>query len=97
MAHQEFVHLPLDAALEVASLLDQLTVSLDRIGSRAAGGMDESRMLRNFVDDADIARRASHLRMALWDACGAVLGEQRIDEVSEAIPVFPQVGGRDYH
>lgn len=88
---------PLRDALAVASFLEQLTVSLDRIGSREGEGMDGARMLSNFVDDARVFHRASELRFVLWDACQQVLDEAELNRLAEAIPVFPEVGGRDYH
>jgi hypothetical protein len=97
MTDQEFVQIPLSGALEIASFLEQLTLSLDRIGSRAGGGLDGPRMLWNFTDDANTFQRASSLRHILWDACATILSEEQIETIAEQIPTFPQVGGRDYH
>lgn len=97
MSDQKYVSVPLSEALELASFLEQLTISLDRIGSREGGGMDGARMLRNFIDDADTFQRANRLRFVVWDASEEILGEDEVHRIAEAVPVFPQVGGRDYH
>ena len=97
MSDQKCVRVPLTDALELASFLEQLTISLDRIGSREGGGMDGARMLRNFIDDSNTFQRASRLRLVVWDASEEILGADEIHRIAEAVPVFPQVGGRDYH
>ncbi len=55
------------------------------------------RMLRNFIDEADTCRKASQLRQVLWDAAREALGSEEIERIAEAVPVFPDVGGCDYH
>lgn len=97
MPDQESVRVSLNDALEVAAFLEQLTISLDRIGSRQGGGMDGPRMLGNFIDDDAIFQRASRLRLVLWEACQEVLGEEEVDRIADTVPSFPEVGGRDYY
>jgi hypothetical protein len=97
MTDQEYVRVRLKDALEVAAFLEQLTISLDRIGSREGSGMDGPRMLHNFVIDAGTFYQASRLRFVLWDASQEVLGADEIHRLAEAVPAFPQVGGRDYN
>ncbi len=97
MSDPKFVRIPLTEALELASFLEQLTISLDLIGSREGGGMDGARMLRNFIEDSNTFQRANRLRFVVWDASEEILGEVEVHRIAEALPVFPQVGGRDYH
>ena len=95
MENPETVQIPVRKALEIAKFLEQLTVSLDRIGSRAAEVMDGPRMLWDFTVAAEVAQRASSLRSDVWDACAAVLGEDAIVDIAESIRTFPEVGGPD--
>jgi hypothetical protein len=94
MEDQEIVRIPIDSALEIAEFLEQVAVSLDRIGSEAAHGLDGPMMLWDFADDAGTGMRASRLRQILWRECAAILGEDQIEAMAERVPVYPEVGGR---
>lgn len=50
----DVVHLRIQDAIQTAELLEQLTVSLDRIGSRDADGEDGANLLWAFVVDGDV-------------------------------------------
>lgn len=87
------MHLDLGDAVATAQLLEQLTVSLDRIGSRQADGWDAGSMLTAFVAAADVVERCSVARQPLWDAIDAVKGEGTSEALGEGIRYYPEVGG----
>ena len=89
----ERVELSFRDALEIAELLEQLTVSLDRIGSRMADGQDGGPLLLAFSLDAHIARRCSRLRQPVWDAIDRLKGPGSSESFAEAVPNYPEVGG----
>lgn len=94
MEDQEVVRIPIHSALEIAEFLEQLAVSLDRIGSQVADGLDGPKSLWEFVIDAETAQRASRLRQILWTECAAILGEEQVEATAERVPAFPQMRGR---
>ncbi|MGC5021319.1 hypothetical protein [Micromonospora sp. DT47] len=83
------VTVPLDQAIEVARLLECLTVSLDRIGSRMAGGDADAETLDRFITEWLVGPQVSRARMVLWDAVSQVIGEEAVEEIAEAVPCFP--------
>ncbi|WP_091317858.1 hypothetical protein [Micromonospora chersina] len=83
------VTVPLDQAIEVARLLECLTVSLDRISSRMAGGEADAATLDRFVTEWLVGPQVSQARMALWDAISQVIGEEAVEEIAGAVPSFP--------
>ncbi|MFG2056344.1 hypothetical protein ACGFI9_20210 [Micromonospora sp. NPDC048930] len=83
------VMVPLAQAIEVARLLECLTVSLDRIGSRMAGGDADADTLDRFITEWLIGPQVSRARTVLWDAVSQVIGEKRVEEIAEAVPRFP--------
>lgn len=89
----EHVRLRLEDAIAAAELLEQVTVSLDRIGSREADGFDPGSMLSAFLHAADISRRCSWARQPLWDAIDDLKGHGTSEQLADAIPVYPEVGG----
>jgi hypothetical protein len=83
------VTVPLDRAIEVARLLECLTISIDRIGSRMAGGEADTETLDRFITEWLIGPQASRARFVLWDAISQVIGEEATEEIAEAVPGFP--------
>ncbi|GLY39104.1 hypothetical protein Amsp01_051280 [Amycolatopsis sp. NBRC 101858] len=56
------LRLPLDEAVEVLCDLNEFVVSLDRIGSRQAGGAADDETMGRFVADWDLAGRLARAR-----------------------------------
>lgn len=83
------VTVPLDRAIEVARLLECLTRSIDRIGSREASGTADAETLDRFITEWLIGPQASRARGVLWDAISQVIGEEAIEDIAEAVPSFP--------
>lgn len=83
------VSIPLGQAVETARLLESIVISLDRIGSRMAGGDADARTLDQFVTDWFVGPRLSAARCDLWDAIAQVIGEEAVEEIAEATPSFP--------
>ncbi|WP_245730788.1 hypothetical protein [Micromonospora pallida] len=88
-SRESTVTVPLDRAIEVARLLECLTRSIDRIGSRMAGGEADAETLDRFITEWLIGPQASRARMVLWDAISQVIGEEAMEEIAEAVPKFP--------
>jgi hypothetical protein len=88
------VHIGIQDAIQTAELLEQLTVSLDRIGSRDADGEDGANLLWAFVVDGDVFRRCSAMRLPLWAAIDEVRGVGTSEFLADAVATFPEVGGR---
>ena len=83
------VTVPLDRAIEVARFLECLTRSIDRIGSRMAGGLADAGTVDRFIDEWLIGPQASRARRVLWDAISQVIGEEAVEGIAEAVPRFP--------
>ncbi|MFI5588676.1 hypothetical protein ACIA5G_26730 [Amycolatopsis sp. NPDC051758] len=80
------LRLPLDEAVEVLCDLNEFVVSLDRIGSRRAGGDAEDTTVGRFVAEWDLARRLARARGVLSKALDDQLTaaeNARIDERCE--------------
>jgi hypothetical protein len=82
------VSIPLDRAVEAASLLESIVISLDRIGSRIASGDADAHTLDRFMTEWLVGPRLSQARFVLWDAIAEVLGEQTVEEIAESTPGF---------
>ncbi|MEU1395002.1 hypothetical protein ABZ403_02860 [Micromonospora zamorensis] len=83
------VNVPLDRAIEVARLLECLTLSIDRIGSRMADGEADAEAVDRFITEWLIGPQASRARFVLWDAISQVIGEEAMEAIAEAVPSFP--------
>ncbi|MEU7802476.1 hypothetical protein AB0B10_24760 [Micromonospora arborensis] len=86
---ERYVSIPLDRAVEAARLLESIVISLDRIGSRMAGGNADAHTLDRFMTEWLVGPRLSRARSVLWDAIAEVLGEEAIEEIAESTPCFP--------
>lgn len=80
------IRLPLAEAVEVLCDLNEFVVSLDRIGSRQAGGDADDETAGRFVAEWDLARRLARARSLLAKALDEQLTaaeNARIDERCE--------------
>ncbi|GAA0513205.1 hypothetical protein Ade02nite_89200 [Paractinoplanes deccanensis] len=83
------VSLPLGQAVQTARLLESIVVSLDRIGSRMAGGDADAHTVDQFITEWSVGPRLSRARVELWDAIAQVIGEEAVEEIAETTPRFP--------
>jgi hypothetical protein len=83
------VSIPLEQGIEIARLLTSVVVSLDRVGSRMAGGDADVHTLEQFMSEWLVAPRLSRASGVLWDAIAQVIGEDTVEEIAESVPVFP--------
>lgn len=83
------VSIPLNQALETARLLESIVISLDRIGSRIAGGDADAHTLDQFMTEWFVGPRLSRARTEFWDAIAQVIGEEAVEEIAETTPCFP--------
>ena len=65
-------------------------ISLDRIGSRQAGGEADAQTLDRFLTEWLVAPRLSHVRMIVGDAIEQVIGDEATEGIAESVPCFPQ-------
>jgi hypothetical protein len=83
------VMVPLEHAIEVARVLENVVISLDRIGSREASGDADAHTLDRFIKEWWVLPRLSHVRTLMWDAVSKAIGEEAVEEIAEAVPRFP--------
>jgi len=83
------VSIPLEQAVAIARVLESVVVSLDRIGSRMAGGAADAHTLDQFMAEWLVLPRLSRARTDLWDAVAQVVGEETVEEIAESTPRFP--------
>jgi hypothetical protein len=81
------VSISLNKAVEAARLIESLVISLDRIGSRQAGG--DAHTLDQYMNEWLIGPRLSSARHILWDAIAEVIGEEAVEEIAETTPRYP--------
>lgn len=86
---ERVVSIPLDRAVELARLLESVVVSLDRIGSRIAGGDADAHTLDRFMTDWLVGPRLSAARMVLWEAVEETIGVERTAAIAESTPRYP--------
>jgi hypothetical protein len=86
---ERLVSIPLDRAVEAARLLESVVISLDRIGSRAAGGDANAHTLDQFMAEWLVGPRLSRARTDLWDAIAQVIGEENAEAIAESTARFP--------
>ncbi|GIJ81491.1 hypothetical protein SAMN05443287_1295 [Micromonospora phaseoli] len=86
---RRIVALPLGQAIEIARVLESVVVSLDRIGSREAGGEADVHTLGRFMTAWFVGPRLSSARTALWNAIAQVIGEEAVEEIAASTPAFP--------
>jgi hypothetical protein len=86
---RQVVAIPLGQAIEMARLLESVVISLDRIGSRQAGGEADALTLDRFMNEWFVAPRLSGVRVDLWEAIAKVIGEETVEEIAESTPRFP--------
>ncbi|MDX3570464.1 hypothetical protein [Streptomyces sp. ID05-47C] len=85
------IRLPLDQAVAVLLDLNEFVVSLDRLGSRQAGGTADEHTVGKFIADWDVARRLAHARGVI----GAAVDEELTLEEQLEIEDLGE-GGRFY-
>jgi hypothetical protein len=94
---RRIVALPLGQAIEIARVLESVVVSLDRVGSREAGGEADVHTLGRFMTEWFVGPRLSSARVALWDAIAQVIGEEAVEEIAASIPAFPDPVPQEVH
>lgn len=80
--HRE-IRLPLEDLVSVLVDLNEMVVSLDRIGSRAGAGTADLWTLGRYVDDGDLARRLSRSRGVLSRVLDEQLSESENEEIND--------------
>jgi hypothetical protein len=85
----QFVSIPLSRAIETARLLESIVISLDRIGSRIAGGDADAHTLDQFMTEWLVGPRLSRTRQHLWTAIAQVIGDDEVEAIAESTPCFP--------
>jgi len=85
----QLVEIPLGQAIEAARLLESIVISLDRIGSRMAGGDADARTLDQFLTEWMVGPRLSRTRTDLWTAIAQVIGEDQVEAIAASTPRFP--------
>ncbi|MGW7261606.1 hypothetical protein [Streptomyces sp. NPDC054834] len=74
------IRIPLDKAVAVLLDLEEFVVSLDRLGSRMAGGDADEYTVGKFIGDWDVARRLARARGVLSLALDEQLSsEERLE------------------
>ncbi|WP_432995152.1 hypothetical protein [Dactylosporangium sp. CA-233914] len=80
---------PLEHAIEVARVLENVVISLDRIGSREACGDADVHTFDQFLKEWWVGPRLSHVRVLMWEAIANAIGAEAVEEIAEAVPRFP--------
>jgi len=91
------IRLPLDEVVAVLRDLNEIVVSLDRIGSRQASGTADERTVGEFVADWDVARRLAHARRVISVALDEQLNQEEnaeIDALCERGRFYGEDGAR---
>ncbi|MEV0269693.1 hypothetical protein AB0H43_13005 [Hamadaea sp. NPDC050747] len=87
---ERFVSIPLTRAIEAARDLENIVISLDRIGSHIGSGTADAQTLDRFMTEWLVGPRLSRVRMDLWNAVAREIGEEAVEEIAEAVPCFPE-------
>lgn len=82
------VCIPLADAMELFRDMQEFVVSLDRIRSRIAFGADPQ-ILVDYVVDREVFQRLAKARGLFADLVASEIGEEQMEEMAEAVPVYP--------
>ncbi|WP_203822945.1 hypothetical protein [Paractinoplanes ferrugineus] len=89
------VSIPLERAIEIGRILENVAGSLHRISSRMISGDADAHTLDKFMRDWLVEPRLLQARGEIWDAIEQVIGEELTDEIAESVAHFPDPPSED--